>query len=116
MAEQLAASMGGSCDFEVICGYPSLQNDERLTRELEADAVAYLGRENVIPTDPMMIAEDFAYYGLSAPACFYFLGVGNAAKETLAPLHNPRFNLDEDALEVSPGLMAYMALKQLGNS
>ena len=116
MAEQLAVSMGGSCDFEVICGYPSLQNDERLTRELEADAVAYLGRENVIPTDPMMIAEDFAYYGRSAPACFYFLGVGNAGKETLAPLHNPRFNLDEDALEVSTGLMAYMALKQLGNS
>jgi amidohydrolase len=115
MAEQIAGAMGGACDFEVICGYPSLQNDERLTRELEAAAVAYLGRDNVVATDPMMIAEDFAYYGRSAPACFYFLGTGNSAKGTTLPLHNPRFNIDEDALGISIGLMACMALQLLGN-
>jgi amidohydrolase len=116
MAEQIAEAMGGACEFEVICGYPSLQNDERLTRELETAAVAYLGRANVVPTDPMMIAEDFAYYGRAAPACFYFLGTGNVGKGIVAPLHNPRFNIEEEALEVSTGLMAYMALQQLGNS
>jgi amidohydrolase len=114
MAEQIAEAMGGVCEFEVICGYPSLQNDERLTRELETAAVAYLGRANVVPTDPMMIAEDFAYYGRSAAACFYFLGTGNVGKGIVAPLHNPRFNIDEGALEISTGLMAYMAIQQLG--
>jgi amidohydrolase len=115
MAEQIAGAMGGACDFEVICGYPSLRNDPRLTAELEEAAVAFLGRSNVVPTDPMMIAEDFAYYGRSAPACFYFLGTGNAEKGTTAPLHNPRFNIDEEALEISMGLMAHLALRQLGN-
>jgi len=100
----------------VICGYPLLQNDVRLTQQLEDAAVAYLGRDNVVAADPMMIAEDFAYYGRSAPACFYFLGTGNIGKGIVAPLHNPRFDIDEEALEVSSGLMAYMALKQLGNS
>jgi amidohydrolase len=114
MAEQVAEAMGGACDFEIVCGYPSLRNDEQLTRELEAAAVAYLGRSNVVATDPVMIAEDFAYYGRSAPACFYFLGTGNAAKGTTQPLHNPRFNIDEDALEISIGLMAYLAIQQLG--
>ena len=116
MAEQIAGSMGGACDFEVICGYPSLQNDEQLTRELEKAAVDYLGRAGVIPAEPMMIAEDFAYYGRSAPGCFYFLGTGNPHKGTTAPLHNPRFDIDEEALEVSTGLMAYLALRQLGNT
>jgi amidohydrolase len=116
MAEQIAAAMGGACDFEVVCGYPSLYNDTRLTRELENAAVAYLGKANVAPAEPMMIAEDFAYYGQSAPACFYFLGTGNVGKGIVAPLHSPRFNIDEEALEVSSGLMAYMALQQLGNS
>jgi amidohydrolase len=116
MAEQVAAAMGGACDFEVVCGYPSLRNDERLTRELEAAAVAYLGRSNVVGTDPMMIAEDFAYYGRSAPACFYFLGTGNAEKGTTLPLHNPRFNIDEEALEISIGLMSYLAIQQLANA
>jgi amidohydrolase len=115
MAEQIAAAMGGSCKFDVTCGYPSLNNEPRLTGELERAAVAYLGSDNVLPTDPMMIAEDFAYYGRSAPACYYFLGTGNAEKETINPLHNPRFDVDENALEVSTGLMAYMALQQLGN-
>jgi amidohydrolase len=113
MAEQLVRAMGGSCEFEVIRGYPSLRNDPGLTGELEDAAVAYLGRDKVIPTDPMMIAEDFAYYGRLAPACFYFLGTGNGEKETTAPLHNPRFNIDEEALGISTGLMAYMAIQQL---
>jgi amidohydrolase len=115
MAGQIAGAMGGSCDFDVICGYPSLENDERLTLDLQAHAVDYLGKENVITTEPMMIAEDFAYYGRSAPGCFYFLGTGNEKKDTLLPLHNPRFNIDEDVLELSTGLMAYLALRQLGN-
>jgi amidohydrolase len=115
MAGEIARAMGGDCEFEVICGYPSLHNDQRLTAELENAAIAYLGRDNVVRTEPMMIAEDFAYYGRSAPGCFYFLGTGNAAKGTTAPLHSPRFNIDEQALEISAGLMAYMALRQLGN-
>jgi amidohydrolase len=116
MAEQIAVAMGGVCEFEVICGYPSLRNDPRLTGELENAAVAYLGKENVVSTDPVMIAEDFAYYGQSAPGCFYFLGTGNPEKETTVPLHNPRFNIDEQALGIGTGLMAYLALKQLGNA
>ena len=116
MAEQIVEAMGGVCEFEVICGYPSLRNDEGLTRELETAAIAYLGPSNVIPTDPMMIAEDFAYYGRFTAACFYFLGTGNVGKGIVAPLHNPRFDIDEEALEISTGLMAYMALRQLGNS
>lgn len=113
MAGQIAKAMGGDCEFEVICGYPSLRNDPRLTGELHSAAVSYLGKDNVIPTDAMMIAEDFAYYGQSAPACFYFLGTGSAEKGTTAPLHNPRFNIDESALKISCGLMAWLALRQL---
>jgi amidohydrolase len=113
MAEQITEAMGGACEFEVICGYPSLRNDPRLTGEMQNAAAAFLGKENVVSTDPMMIAEDFAYYGQSAPGCFYFLGTGNPEKGTTAPLHNPRFNIDEAALEISAGLMAYMAIQQL---
>jgi amidohydrolase len=116
IAGNVAAAMGGTCDVEIICGYPSLYNDPRLTGELEIAAIAYLGKDNVTTTDPMMIAEDFAYYGRSAPGCFYFLGTGNSEQGITAPLHNPRFNIDENALEISTGLMAYMAIQQLGNS
>lgn len=115
MAEGIAESMGGSCEFTIMKGYPYLSNEEKLTAAARAYAEDYLGAENVLDLDIWMAAEDFAYYSQVTDACFYRLGTGNAAKGTTYSVHNPNFDVDEDALKVSTGLMAYMALKQLGN-
>ena len=58
-----------------------------------------------------MTAEDFAYYCNEIPSCFYRLGTGNINKGITHGLHNSRFNIDEDALKVGMGLMAYLAIK-----
>ena len=115
MAEGIAESMGGSCDFNIMRGYPFLINEEKLTANAVAYAQDYLGKENVIDLDIWMAAEDFAYYSQVTAACFYRLGTGNAAKGTTYSVHTPNFDIDEDALKTSTGLMAYLALKQLGN-
>jgi amidohydrolase len=113
MAMSIAEGMGGSCDFEIVRGYPSLYNAEGLTEHIMKDASEYLGVENVIESDLLMAAEDFAYYAEKTNSCFYFLGVRNEAKGITASLHTPTFNIDEDALELSIGLMAYVALERL---
>lgn len=115
MAEGIAESMGGRCEFNIMHGYPFLINEEQLTANARAFAVEYLGEENVIDLDIWMAAEDFAYYSQVTDACFYRLGTGNAAKDTQHSVHTPNFDIDEDALRSSTGLMAYIALKQLGN-
>lgn len=115
MAEGIAESMGGSCDFDIHNGYPFLINEEKLTANAREFAEDYLGTENVIDLDIWMAAEDFAYYSQVTDACFYRLGTGNAAKGTTYSVHTPNFDIDEDALKTSTGLMAYIALKQLGN-
>ena len=115
MAEGLAESMGGSCEFTIMNGYPFLINEEVLTANARAFAVDYLGEENVVDLDIWMAAEDFAYYSQVTDACFYRLGTGNAAKNTQFSVHHPNFDVDEDALKISTGLMAYIALRQLGN-
>lgn len=115
MAEAIAESMGGRCEFTIVRGYPVLINEENLTDRVGLFASEYLGDENVIPVDIWMAAEDFAYYSQSADSCFYLLGVGNTDKEIVSPLHSPTFNIDEHALALSTGLMAYIAVKQLGN-
>jgi len=115
MAEGIAESMGGSCDFQIMHGYPFLINEERLTMNAMQHAKAYLGEENVVDLDIWMAAEDFAYYSQVTDACFYRLGTGNAAKNTLHSVHTPDFDIDEDAFKISTGLMAYLALKELGN-
>lgn len=115
MAEGIAESMGGSCEFEIRDGYPFLVNEPVLTDNARGFAEDYLGKENVIDLDIWMAAEDFAYYSQATDACFYRLGTGNAAKDTKHSVHTPNFDVDEDALKVSTGLMTYIALKQLGN-
>ncbi|MDP2414374.1 M20 family metallopeptidase [Daejeonella sp.] len=115
MAEGIAEAMGGSCDFNIVRGYPFLINEEKLTAEVRAYAEDYLGKENVLDLDIWMAAEDFAYYSQVSDACFYRLGTGNKERGITSSVHTPTFDVDEESLKLSTGLMAYIALKQLGN-
>lgn len=115
MAEGIAEAMGGSCDFKIMNGYPFLINEEVLTAQVRGYAEDYLGKENVLDLDIWMAAEDFAYYSQAADACFYRLGTRNEEKGITSSVHTPTFDVDESALNVSTGLMAYIALKRLGN-
>ncbi|HET9278262.1 MAG TPA: M20 family metallopeptidase [Flavitalea sp.] len=115
MAENIAESMGGSCDFKIVRGYPFLVNEKNLTAQVKTFAEEYLGKGNVLDLDIWMAAEDFAYYSQVADSCFYVLGTGNKEKGITSSLHTPTFNIDEDALAMSTGLMAYIAVKRLGN-
>jgi amidohydrolase len=115
MAEGMAESMGGSCDFNIVKGYPFLINEEKLTTATRGHAEDYLGKENVLDLDIWMAAEDFAYYSQVADSCFYRLGTRNESRGIISSVHTPTFDLEEDAFKISTGLMAYLAVKQLGN-
>lgn len=113
MAEGIAVSMGATCDFKILHGYPFLINEEQTTARFRAFAAEYLGQGNVRDIDIWMAAEDFAYYSHQADACFYMLGVGNEAQGITSSLHTPTFEVDEAALEIGVGLMAFVALNCL---
>lgn len=115
MAEGIAESMGGSCEFNIMRGYPFLINEEKLTASTRSHAEDYLGKENVLDLDIWMAAEDFAYYSQVADSCFYRLGTRNESRGITSSVHTPTFDVEEDAFKISTGLMAYLALKQLGN-
>lgn len=113
MAEGMAESMGATCNFDIHHGYPFLINNPEVTAGARSAAEEYLGKDNVVDLDIWMAAEDFAYYSQVTDACFYRLGTGNKAKDTCNSVHTPNFDIDEDALKLSTGLMAYIAVKQL---
>jgi len=115
MAEGLVESMGGTVDFNIVKGYPYLINEPVLTNNVRGFAEDYLGKENVLDLDIWMAAEDFAYYSQVADSCFYRLGTRNESRGITSSVHTPTFDVEETALETSVGLMAYLAVKQLGN-
>lgn len=115
MAVSLAESMEGSCDIQIVRGYPVLINEDRITAASRDYAREYLGDEQVVDLDIWMAAEDFASYSQVADACFYRLGVRNEPRGITSGLHTATFDADETALETGAGLMSYLALKTLGN-
>ncbi|MBS1544952.1 MAG: amidohydrolase [Bacteroidetes bacterium] len=116
MAEQLASGMGGRCEVTISRGYPYLENDPHLTRRAREAAEAYVGKENVVDIELTLGSEDFAFYSHVMPSCFYRLGTRSEAKGITSYIHTPTFDIDEDALAIGPGLMAWMAIQELGHS
>jgi amidohydrolase len=113
LAKGIASSMGAECEVEISVGYPFLKNDPELTRRARQVAALYVGEENIVDLDLWMGAEDFAYYSQQVDACFYRLGTRNEKRGITSYVHTPTFDIDEQALELGPGLMAWMALNEL---
>lgn len=115
MAEGIAEGMGGKCEVTISNGYPYLENNPELTRRIKAAAELYMGKENVVDIDLTLGSEDFAYYSQKIPASFYRLGTRNEAKGITSYVHTPTFDIDEEALRIGPGLMAWMAIQELSH-
>ena len=113
MAESIAEAMGGTCVFDVVKGYPFLKNHPELTRRVRTAATSYMGEENVVDLDLWMAGEDFAFYSQVVDSCFYRLGTRNEERGIISGVHTPTFDIDEAALEVSTGLMSWMAISEL---
>lgn len=113
MAEGITEAMGGICDFEVVKGYPFLKNHPELTRRVKNDATTYMGKENIIDLDLWMAGEDFAFYSQVVDSCFYRLGTRNEALGIISGVHTPTFDIDEASLEIGPGLMSWLAIREL---
>lgn len=87
-------------------GHPALVNDADMIGLTRTAAEEVLGDAQQIVSFVSMAGEDFAEFANRAPSAFLFIGAGNQAKETCLPHHHPRFNIDEDALEI--GLEMYV--------
>jgi len=113
IAHGIVEGMGGELDFEIRKGYPFLKNNPEMTARAKQAAQDYLGEENVLDLDIWMAAEDFAFYSQIVDGCFYRLGTRNEAKGIISGVHTPTFDIDEDALEIGAGLMAWLAVCEL---
>ncbi len=112
----VAKAHGGNCEVDIRKGYPFLVNHAETTQTARKAAQNYLGNDHVEELDLRMTAEDFAYFSQKSEACFYRLGVGNKEQNIVHSVHHPKFNIDEKALKVGMGLMAYIAIETVTNA
>ena len=113
MAQSIADSMGASCEFEIVEGYPVLYNDPGITAKSIDFARTYLGNDYVDDLDIRMTAEDFAFFAQKYPSVLYRLGVRKSEQAQPFELHTPHFNIDEEAIKTGTGTLAWLALSHL---
>lgn len=100
--DELAADYKCETRFTNSEGYPPVINDETLYKWILPTVKGLsCGYEEL--TQPLMISEDFAFYGHYAPTVFFLLGTG-----TGIPLHSVDFDFDEQIL--ISGFELYKAL------
>jgi len=104
----IAAAMGAEVELHIDKGYPTVLNHPELTGHAWQLAEEYMGAENVEETEMRMGAEDFGFYAQQIPGCFYRLGVMNEEKGITSGVHTPTFNIDEEAIEIGMGTMAWL--------
>ena len=98
LAEGAARTEGCSVELTFSEGYPPVTNDPALFSVVER-ALPGLGHVD----EPLLIAEDFAFYQRRLPGVFLLLGTG-----TGVPLHADMFDFDERVL--TSGLDAYQRM------
>ena len=113
IAQATAQAFDLNIEVFIEDGYPFVMNDSETTKIAKQAAIEYLGEEKVVDLEQRMTAEDFAYYSQLMPASFYRIGTANASKGIVSNLHTSTFDIDEQSLLFGPGLMAWIAVKQL---
>ena len=105
--EGLVRGMRGDLEYSYIYGYPPVINDFGVTEEFVNVARQVVGVENVkeIP-EPVLGAEDMAYFLNEVKGTFFFLSGCNPEKGQIYPHHNSKFDIDEDVLYVGTALLS----------
>lgn len=114
IVKEISDRQGVHSVLRIENGYPFLVNDVPFTDSCFSAAQKYLGKANVEELPLRMTAEDFAFITQKVPSCFFRLGTANKEKGITSGVHTPTFDIDESAIQTGMGLMAWLAVSELG--
>jgi len=113
---EIAAASGATAEVSIAENAVPVVNPPALTARARAAMVRALGETAIVSGQPVMPAEDFAYFQQQIPGVFFFYGVNAPGVEAAdaAPNHNPRFFVHEPAMETALRAMLAVAFDRVG--
>jgi len=119
MIEKVVAGIcktyGASYELEYRKGYPVTMNSKKVNNLYRAGLKDLYGKQSIVEIDvPVMGGEDFSYFTQEVPAAMMRLGVQNKKIGADKPWHHPQFKVDEKAIPLAAGLIAYSIVLALG--
>jgi amidohydrolase len=110
LATHLCAGLGLEAGLRWVEGCPPTINDVAMAALARRAAGKAFGAENCVEPRPSMAAEDFPFFLEQVPGAYLWLGLGNAR----GSLHNPRFDFNDEALEMGIRLFLAILEEKLG--
>jgi amidohydrolase len=111
----IASAAGGQYELEYERINPFMNNDPALSAWSRKSLEKSIGAENVIDSDPRMIAEDFAWFAREIPGFYFRLGVHKPGTET-GGLHTPTLRADDAALPTGIRAMTGLVIDYMERS
>ncbi|MBO9128411.1 amidohydrolase [Bacillus sp. 165] len=109
----ITAAHGASYSFQYRYGYRPVINNDHVTSIIEESAKTLFGENQVQRINPSMGGEDFSAFLQKASGCFFKVGSGSEAEESMYPHHHPRFTLDEESLVIGVKMFLHAAVQLL---
>lgn len=110
-AFELTRPLGGDYKLRFEIGTPPMQNHPDAVDLIQQAADGILGLEHVLAPDKDLGAEDFGCFSELAPGAMFSLGARIEGDERMG--HNPRFDINEEALPIGTAILAESALRFL---
>jgi hippurate hydrolase len=115
VAQHTCAAFGADCAFEFHRNYPPLINHASETAFFRRIAAEVAGADCVLDVDPTMTAEDFSYFLLDKPGCYFLIGNGEGAHRPMGhgegpcTLHNPNYDFNDDLIPLGATMWVRLA-------
>jgi amidohydrolase len=105
VASGIARAGGAEAIVDFRRGYPGIVNEAGMTELVRKAAIEAVGEDNVIESPIGMGGEDFAYFSLERPGCFFNVGTRNEERGIIWGHHHPRFDVEEEGMSAGIATM-----------
>ncbi len=112
---ETTAAYGCTAEINIPDGYPCVINNEKITLQARNFATDWVGEGQVVELEKRMTSEDFAFFTQKYPATFYRFGVKGESNIATGGLHSADFVIDEKALPIGFGGIAWLAYQFLSS-
>jgi amidohydrolase len=115
VAAATCAAFEASCEFEFVRNYPPTINHDAETAFFRRVAADVVGPANVLEFEPTMGAEDFSYFLLEKPGCYFLIGNGDGGHREhghgMGPcmLHNPSYDFNDELIPLGATMWVRLA-------
>jgi hippurate hydrolase len=115
LTEHTCAAFETTCEFTFTRNYPPTINHPAETQFVREQLGAMVGADKVHEFEPTMGAEDFSFYLLEKPGCYFLIGNGDGSHREgghgMGPcmLHNPSYDFNDELIPLGGSVWVRLA-------